>query len=261
MDHLFSRFAAAIKTVDLSTIDRQSLIPPAFTLHREGALEARYTPFETVNTSARVVVVGLTPGFTQWRNAVAEAQAQLQKGASAEQALTEAKRTGGFSGALRPNLVALLDSIGLHQWLQVGSCATLFSTNAGLLHSTSLLRHAVSKDGVNYSGSPDPTRSPFLRKQIELYFAREARLLSGAVFVPLGPSVSAGLRWLVAEGMLHADQIMEGLPHPSGANAERIAYFLGRKAAHDLSSKTNPLVLDRARTGLRGQVAKLQQLA
>lgn len=261
MDHLFSRFAAAIKTVDLTAVDRPNLIPPAFTLDREGALVARYIPFETVNTAARVVVVGLTPGFTQWRNAVAEAQAQLQQGAGAEQALIAAKRTGAFSGTLRPNLVALLDSIGLHQWLKVDSCDTLFGANASLLHSSSLLRHAVSKDGLNYSGAPDPARSPFLRKQIELYFAQEARLLSGAVFVPLGPSVSAGLRWLVAEGVLRADQIMEGLPHPSGANAERIAYFLGRKAAQDLSAKTNPLVLDRARASLRGQVAKLQQLA
>ncbi len=258
MDNLFSRFVTAISTVDLTAVDRPSLIPPAFTLDREGALEVRYIPFETVNAGARVVVIGLTPGFTQWRNAVAEAQAQLQHGASAEQALVAAKRTGAFSGKLRPNLVALLDSIGLHRWLQVDSCHTLFGEHAGLLHSTSLLRHPVTKDALNYSGAPDPVRSPFLRKQIEHYFAEEARLIPNAVFVPLGPAVSAGMRWLVAEGVLRSDQIMDGLPHPSGANAERIAYFLGRKAAQDLSPKTNPLVLDRARSGLRGQVAKLQ---
>lgn len=261
MDHLFSRFATAIKTVDLTAVDRPSLIPPAFLLDREGALEVRYIPFETVNAGARVVLVGLTPGFTQWRNAVAEAQTQLQQGACDEQALIAAKRTGAFSGTLRPNLVALLDSIGLHQWLKVGSCGALFDQHSNVLHSTSLLRHPVTKDALNYSGAPDPTRAPFLRKQIERYFAHEARLFPNAVFVPLGPAVSAGLRWLVAEGVLSSDQIMEGLPHPSGANAERIAYFLGRKAAQDLSPKTNALVLDRARASLQIQVAKLHELA
>lgn len=261
MDYLFSRFAEAIQTVDLTAVDRPSLVPPAFLLDSEGTLEVRYIPFETVNAGARVVLVGLTPGFTQWRNALAEAQAQLRQGASAEQALMAAKRTGAFSGTLRPNLVALLDSIGLHQWLRVDSCRALFDQRANLLHSTSLLRHPVTKDALNYSGSPDPTRSPFLRKQIERYFAHEARLLANAVFVPLGPAAGAGLRWLVAEGVLRGDQIMEGLPHPSGANAERIAYFLGRKAAQDLSSKTNAVLLDRARAGLKSQVAKLHELA
>jgi hypothetical protein len=121
------------------------------------------------------------------------------------------------------------------------------------------LRHPVAKNDLNYSGAPDPARSLFLRKQIERYFAHEAGCLSHAVFVPLGPAVSAGLSWLVAEGVLRSDQIMEGLPHPSGANAERIAYFLGRKNAQDLSSKTNPGVLDRARIRLQSQAAKLHQ--
>jgi hypothetical protein len=31
--------------------------------------------------------------------------------------------------------------------------------------------------------------------------------------------------------------VLVGLPHPSGANAERIAFFLGRKAQHALSGR------------------------
>ncbi|WP_303045736.1 hypothetical protein [Turicimonas muris] len=34
------------------------------------------------------------------------------------------------------------------------------------------------------------------------------------------------------------------IPHPSGANAERIAYFLGKKKKEDLSAKTNPDKID-----------------
>ena len=37
------------------------------------------------------------------------------------------------------------------------------------------------------------------------------------------------------------------MPHPSGANAERISYFLGRKPRERLSAKTDPHKLDGAR--------------
>jgi hypothetical protein len=39
-----------------------------------------------------------------------------------------------------------------------------------------------------------------------------------------------GARQLVRKGVLDAARVPNGLPHPSDANAERIAYFLGRKA-------------------------------
>jgi hypothetical protein len=47
------------------------------------------------------------------------------------------------------------------------------------------------------------------------------------------------------------------LPHPSGANAERIAYFLGRKAKGDLSAKTSPGKLDEAKAQLIKRVLAL----
>jgi hypothetical protein len=57
--------------------------------------------------------------------------------------------------------------------------------------------------------------------------------------------------------VIQRERVLEGLPHPSGSNAERIAYFLGRKNRGALSSKTNPEKLDRAREVLRRQVARL----
>lgn len=57
--------------------------------------------------------------------------------------------------------------------------------------------------------------------------------------------------------MVPARQVLTGLPHPSGANAERIQYFLGRKAAAALSTKTDPSKLDAARQALSNQVLQL----
>jgi hypothetical protein len=155
-----------------------------------------------------------------------EAQRQLQAGASTEVAHQAAKQTGAFAGAMRPNLIGLLDHIGLHRWLGLASCDALFNSAGHLVQTTSILRHPLFVDGKNYNGTPNMVRSSFLRAQIEAHFAEEARALEKAVFVPLGAKVSEGLDWLAQRGVIPAERILHGLPHPSGANAERIAYFL-----------------------------------
>ncbi len=57
--------------------------------------------------------------------------------------------------------------------------------------------------------------------------------------------------------MIRRDRILHGLPHPSGANAERVAYFLGRKDRSTLSAKTNGAQIDAAREALLAQMAQL----
>ncbi|MFM0053758.1 hypothetical protein PQR51_30145, partial [Caballeronia grimmiae] len=168
-------------------------------------------------------------------------------------------QTGAFSGAIRPNLIGLLDHIGLHRWLELTSCDALFDSAAHLVQTTSILRHPVFVDGQNYNGTPNMVRSPFLRAQIEVHFAEEARSLKEAAFVPLGPKVSEGLDWLVQRGVIPADRILHGLPHPSGANAERIAYFLGRKDRSALSAKTDAARLDAINRDLKERVASLRR--
>jgi hypothetical protein len=74
----------------------------------------------------------------------------------------------------------------------------------------------------------------------------------------MGSCVSEGLDWLAAKGVIKGDRILHGLPHPSGANAERVAYFLGRKDKATLSSKTDGDQLDAARARLLAQMAGLQ---
>lgn len=255
--HLFSRFTTAIHNVNVEKVATASDIPAEFLLGQEGALSSHYIPFDYVNRQAKVVLVGITPGLTQWKNAVREAQQQLLRGASTEDVRIAAKRTGAFSGAMRPNLVSLLDRIGIHNWLKIGSCDALFGTHAHLVQTTSILRHPVFVSGENYNGSPSMIRTPFLRAQILEHFAKEAAELDNPVYIPLGPKVSEGLEWLAREGVLKRDRILNGLPHPSGANAERIAYFLGRKERTALSAKTNAAQLDKVKDELARLVAQL----
>ncbi len=257
MDILFDRYLEAIGALDLARAGSPADIPETFLLAREGRYSSYYIPFESVNPAARVVVVGISPGFVQWKNAMREAQRQIAAGASAAETLRAARLTGAFSGAIRPNFVALLDAIGVQHWLGIASCASLFDVDAPLVQVSAILRHPVFVDGKNYSGTPAMPRQAFLREEMLRYFAHEAAMLPEAVYIPMGASVSEGLDWLAERGVLRADRILHGLPHPSGANAERVAYFLGRKEKAALSAKTNGEMIDAARMHLLDQVRAL----
>ncbi len=254
---LFSRYRDAIRSLDLASVTSPADIPDTFMLGREGRYSTYYIPFESVHPQALIVVAGITPGFAQWKNAMREAQLQLAAGADDAAVLRAARLAGAFSGAIRPNFVALLDAIGVQRWLGIASCATLFDLDAHLVHIGAILRHSVFVDGKNYSGTPAVPRQAFLREEALRYFAREAALLPDAIYIPMGASVSEGLHWLAAQGVLPAERILHGLPHPSGANAERVAYFLGKKQRDALSGKTNGAQIDAARTALLAQMAGL----
>jgi hypothetical protein len=256
-DLLFPRYREAIRGLDLAQVATPAQIPEAFLLGREGRTSTHYIPFESVHPRARIVVAGITPGFAQWKNAMREAQRQLAAGSDDAAVLGAARLAGAFSGAIRPNFVALLDAIGVQRWLGIASCASLFGADAGLVQVSAILRHPVFVDGRNYSGSPSPLRQAFLREQVLRWFAQEARQLPDALYIPMGASVSETLDWLVREGVIGTRQVLHGLPHPSGANAERVAYFLGRKERAALSAKTDGARIDAARAALLAQMEAL----
>jgi hypothetical protein len=160
---------------------------------------------------------------------------------------------------MRTNLVAMLDHIGLHSALRIPSCADLFAARE-TVHFTSALRYPVFVNGVNYAGNPDIVRTPILRYWVETTLAEEARLLPEVLWVPLGPVPAIALRHLARLGLIDPGRILEGLPHPSGANAERVAFFLGRKPREALSRVTRPDGIEAALQRLRQQVERLAAL-
>lgn len=229
----------------------------ALRLGREGRFSVSYAPFDHVETGARLVIVGITPGMTQARNAAVAALRALNRGADLETALREAKATGAFSGPIRGNLLRMLDAIGLSRLVGVDSMAEAFRHGSGLVHLTSALRYPVFHDGKNYSGTPSMLRQSMLRGIVERHLAEEAGLLPNALWLPLGPQPAAALDHLVSRGSLDPRQILKGLPHPSPANNERIQVFLGEKDPAQASAKTNAARLLAALDALRDQVARI----
>jgi len=253
--NLLSGFRPAIESLDLGS--GLSDWPEPLLMRRDGDWATYYAPFDHVNLNARVVLVGITPGLQQAGNGLKALQAELRSGTPLPRALEIAKGFASFSGPMRQNLIDLLDSIGLPALLGISSAAQLFDDRADLVHYTSALRYPVTLKGANYGGSPGITTAAYTRNELH-WFAEESAALPRAVFIPLGPAVTAALEALTDTGQLDATRVLAGLPHPSGANAERIAYFVGRKPRESLSKKTDPDKLDRARTTLVSRVRDLK---
>ena len=227
--------------------------------YRGKRLDVGYAPFDHINHKAKVVIVGITPGRQQMTNALVECHRQLSLGASTARALEAAKVHASFSGPMRSNLVAMLDYIGVADLLGVPSSAELWGKHTELAHFTSALRYPVFVDGANYSGAPSMLRTPFLQEQLQTWFGEEMRRLPDALFVPLGPKVGEAIADVASRLGIPDEQILTGLPHPSGASGERIAYFLGRKPRELLSKKTNADRLDVARETLIAKIRKLRR--
>ena len=253
----FKQFSSIIRSLTAADLAGDKSLNEKLRIAQDGLVEVCYAPFEYINQQARIVIVGITPGRTQMLNALRECRRQLDAGADDQQALKAAKQTGAFSGAMRPNLVALLNHVGLQHWLGLSSCEALFNEASSMVQTTSVLRNPVFVDGDNYNGTPNMITHPLLQKQLLDGFGQDAKALPEAVFIPLGDKVALALHFLADRGLIAKERILDGLPHPSGANAERIAYFLGNKERSALSRKTSPDKLDQARTGLMARVAEL----
>jgi hypothetical protein len=240
-----------------SPVQLSNDLAEAFTIQEEGALRVVWAPFGYLQEGARVVLVGITPGRYQAEQALSTLADALAEGLGLDDAVRRVKTTASFSGPLRANLVAMLDHIGLQELLKLNTCAALFRPGGEFVHFTSALRYPVFVNGINYAGTPDLLRTKMLRDWVDAALAEEARRLPSAVWIPLGPKPAKALRYLADQNLIEPMKILDGLPHPSGANAERIGFFLGRKARSTLSRNTSPEGIEVARDKLRDKVKAL----
>lgn len=213
---------------DDRTLRRDELWTDDFLLQQENNLTVYYSPIgEYINTGAKVVIVGITPGFEQMRIAFEEATDALHHGASLEETARLVKYTASFAGTMRRNLVQMLDALELPALLGIETTASLFHQHQELLHPTSLLKQPVFYREKNYSGhQPKISRSPLLRHYAEEHFVAEInQLRKPTLLIPLGRVVEAQVRSLIQDGRIEQHQLLSGFPHPSGANGHRKKQF------------------------------------
>ena len=238
---LLSKFRDSIENLTFPLNE----LPNSLLLQEDQSLTIYYAPFDYINLSAKIVICGITPGLQQAQIALQNAQQQLSINAPLDVIYKSSKETASFAGSMRNNLIRMLNDIELHEHLGIHNCKELFSSRKDLVHYTSVLRYPVFKDGKNYSGStPKILNSPLLRNVIEQYLGEElCQLPPDVLYIPLGDSVADVLYFMADNGYIERNQILAGMPHPSGANSERIAFFLGEKSEKSLSKKTNPAII------------------
>lgn len=254
-ESLFSHYRDAIARypIDAETGSRRpAALPDDLLISRSGSLSTYYAPFEYRNPSAKVVLLGITPGLTQADNALRIARAEIEAGSPDEVVLRKARQGAGFSGSMRAPLIAMLDTVGLNTYLGIDSCASLFDQHRDWLQSMSAIVFPTFVNGKNYGGSnPVLTSHPALQAMLTSHLVPMLEAMHDAVIVPLGPKPEAAIGWVAANYGVRPPLVLRGIPHPSGSNAERIAYFLGRKPRENLSSKTNPDRYDHAKAAIK----------
>ena len=228
--NLFDTFAPSIRALpDLPGSQRftkADLLTPEFCLYQDAPLTVYYAPFDYVNHAAKVVLVGITPGWTQMEISYRSAGQDLREGLASSEVCRRAKQRASFAGSMRKTLIAMLDAVELPALLDIDSTESLFAEHGQLMYATQAIRYPVFVEGRNYTGhNPNLLKTDLLRYFVENVLAEELRSAHEAVIVPLGKSVSEVLSYLADGGHLDRERCLFGFPHPSGANGHRVREF------------------------------------
>lgn len=179
------------------------------------------TEFDYVNPKAEVVIVGITPGNSQL------------KGERKEFDKREIKRINAFAGGMRPNLVNMLNFIGVNRLLGIDSCCTLWEEDFDKVDMTSLLVEAtyeLKKDGTKemFRHANKIAKSEKLTRMLEEGFVKNcSRYENPVLYVACGLGVYDVLKSLLEERKIKGQVV--AITHPSGANMKCIQCYLGKK--------------------------------
>ncbi|MCW5640960.1 MAG: hypothetical protein KIT63_02545 [Rhodoferax sp.] len=201
-----------------------------------------FAPFSYVNTDAKLVIVGITPGPRQLELAIAAVQRFRTQ--PSESVLQEIKRLASFgSSSMRPNLLKMLAHFDVRKRLKVGTEEDLWDSARRLLHMTSVVSHAtfeLKADGTEkpFNGKfVEVLRSPLLRECFESNFVLVVENMNpGAVWIGLGPTPKAALDWCVAKGLLRLEQV-GAFSHPSGSGGSQVRYYLRQMSRSEFKEK------------------------
>ena len=213
-----SKFLKQIRS--LKKINKSTVTNKNFLIKREDNIEIYYAPFDYINSKAKIMIVGITPGLQQ----MLQSFEAVKEGRS----LKEVKDLSSFKGSMRTTLIKYLDALNINKKLKIKSCESLFNINSKYLHSTSLIKYPVFDKGRNYSGS-GLLKKKILLDFLEAHFVKELKKLDKTIIVPLGNTVSSTIDYLNNEFKLNLKCFLKGFPHPSGLNVRKDIQFKENK--------------------------------
>ena len=214
----------------LETINQKNVKDKKFLLEKEKNIEIYYAPFDYINSKAKIVIVGITPGLQQ----MLQSYEVINQGKS----FKEVKDLSSFKGSMRTGLIKYLDELKINDILKIKSCESLFNKNSKYLHTTSLVKYPVFDKGKNYSGA-NILKKKILLDFIEKNFLEELKTLKKSIIIPLGNTVSSTIEYLNNKYKLKLSCFLKGFPHPSGANARKNIQFKENKSSMIKLLKSN----------------------
>ena len=213
-----SKFLKQIRS--LKKINKSTVTNKNFLIKREDNIEIYYAPFDYINSKAKIMIVGITPGLQQ--------MLQSFEAVNEGRSLKEVKDLSSFKGSMRTTLIKYLDALNINKKLRIKSCESLFNINSKYLHSTSLIKYPVFDKGKNYSGS-GLLKKKILLDFLEAHFVKELKKLDKTIIIPLGNTVSSTIDYLNNEFKLNLKCFLKGFPHPSGLNVRKDIQFKENK--------------------------------
>ncbi len=215
----------------LKSFEKTDIICEKFIVEQDNNLQIVYAPHnEYINKSAKILIVGICPGWTQTQIAYKTACEGFHKGLPIKEIQKQCKFNSRFAGSMRKNLIHMLDELQLNVRLGIQSCSQLFDADCKLLHTTSLIPYPVFINRKNYTGhNPDIMKTKILNSYIEKFFYPEAEQFKDTLIMPLGKSVDEVLKNMCCNEILIPDNVLFGFPHTSGANGHRRKQFEDNK--------------------------------
>jgi len=228
-----NEFLPAIRALQRNRpFTKQDLIVDPFLLEKDGDIHMYYSPHnEYINTDAKIVIVGITPGWNQMKTAFTQFLKSDASGAPLQVCLQRTKEAASFTGSMRNNLLDMIEQCNIPRALDVRFASDLFGRSRHLLHTTSIIKYPVFFKDKNYTGhQPSIDNSSLLRHYAYKEFPHElAQITSPALVIPLGRTVEQAFFKLIGEHKLPNHCFLTGFPHPSGANGHRHKQFQQQK--------------------------------
>jgi hypothetical protein len=204
----------------LKKIETSSVVNKEFLIKKDGNIEIYYAPFDYLNSKAKIIIVGITPGLQQ----MTQSFQAIKDGKS----LKEVKDLSSFKGSMRTTLIKYMDELKINKIIKIKSCESLFNLDSKYLHTTSLVKYPVFDKGKNYSGA-NILKKKILLEFIEENFLKELKILQNSIIIPLGNTVSSTIDYLNTEYQLNLRCFLKGFPHPSGLNVRKNIQFKDNK--------------------------------
>lgn len=216
-------------------LSKQNLLTKQFLLEQEEQehnLNMFYSPHnEYINRDAKIVIIGITPGWKQMKTAFTQFLNGYHSGLSIQTCLKKSKEAASFSGSMRNNLLEMMEQCDIPKVLDILSASDLFGGYRSLLHTTSIIKYPVFYKDKNYTGYHPPIDHSSLLKQYayEKFPYEISQIQPPAIVIPLGKTVERVIKKLNKEQKIPKHYYLTGFPHPSGANGHRLKQFQQNK--------------------------------